>query len=69
MNCSIILQADINIDDCYHEVQKQLALYGYLQETVNILSREIFLFGMHDQHFLLKCLSEASTDWTNARIR
>ena len=41
-------------------VLKQLTLCSYPKETISILSRDIFLFGLQDQDFLAKYLSDGT---------
>ena len=50
-------------------VLKQLALCSYPQKTTSTLSGDTSLFSLQDQDFLAKCLSEATTEWSAAKIR
>ena len=61
-------QAGSYVDEWYNTVLKQLVLCGYPQETMSIQSRDIFLLGLQDQYLLATCMSEATTDWSGAKI-
>ena len=56
-------------DDWYTTVQNQLTMCNYKAETESVLQREIFLFGLNDQTFISKIISEESPDVTAATIR
>ena len=45
------------MDESHNRGQGQLVLCQYPQEMPSTLSRDIFLFSLHDQDFLAKCLS------------
>ena len=49
VQCKIYGPLQVSIITIYNQVQKQLTLCSYLQRTSNILSRNIFLFGIQDQ--------------------
>ena len=50
-------------------VQNQLTMCNYNAETESILQCDIFLFGLNDQTFISKIISEESPDVTAATIR
>ena len=50
-------------------VLKQLVLSVTIKKTRNILHSDMFPFGLQNQDFLVKCLSEATTDCSAAKIR
>ena len=54
-------------DEYYALLQNPLALCQYLPETLNILERDVFLFGITDQQFMSKCITE-ETSLTTAVI-
>ena len=56
-------------DDWYTTVQNQLTMCNYKAETESVLQCEIFLFGLNDQTFISKIISEESPDVTAATIR
>ena len=56
-------------DDWYTTVQNQLTMCNYKAETGSVLQRDIFLFSLNDQTFILKIISEESPDVTAATIR
>ena len=56
-------------DDWYTTVQNQLTMCNYKAETESVLQRDIFLFGLNDQTFISKIISEESPDVTAAPIR
>ena len=56
-------------DDWYTTVQNQLTMCNYKAETESVLQCDIFLFGLNDQTFILKTISEESPDVTAAAIR
>ena len=56
-------------DDWYTTVQNQLTMCNYENETETVLQRDIFLFGLTDQVFISKIISEESPDVTAATIR
>ena len=56
-------------DDWYTTVQNQLTMCNYKAETESVLQRDIFLFGLNDQTFISKIISEESPDVTAATIR
>ena len=56
-------------DDWYTTVQNQLTMCNYKAEIESVLQRDIFLFGLSDQTFILKIISEESPDVTTATIR
>ena len=56
-------------DDWYTRVQNQLTMCNYKAETESVLQRDIFLFGLNDQTFISKIISEDSPDVTAATIR
>ena len=61
-------QACSYIDKRYNTALKQLGLWSYPQEITTILFRVIPPFGLQDQDFLVKCLSETITDLSAAKI-
>ena len=56
-------------DDWYTTVQNQLTMCNYKAEIESVLQRDIFLFSLNDQTFILKCISEESPDVTAATMR
>ena len=56
-------------DDWYTTVQNQLTMCNYKAETESVLQCDIFLFGLNDQTFISKIISEESPDVTAATIR
>ena len=56
-------------DDWYTTVQNQLTTCNYKAEIESVLQRDIFLFGLSDQTFISKIISEESPDVTAATIR
>ena len=56
-------------DDWYTTVQNQLTMCNYQAQTESVLQRDIFLFGLTDQAFISKIISEESPDVTAATIR
>ena len=56
-------------DDWYTTVQNQLTMCNYKAETESVLQHDIFLFGLNDQTFISKIISEESPDVTAATIR
>ena len=50
-------------------VQNQLTMCNYKAETESVLQCDIFLFGLNDQTFISKIISEESPDVTAATIR
>ena len=53
-----IWEADRSIGEWCNAVQMQVALAKYLQETVQILQRDIFQFFLNDESFVSKTLNE-----------
>ena len=49
-------------DDWYTTVQNQLTMCNYKAETESVLQCDIFLFGLNDQTFISKIISEESPD-------
>ena len=62
-------QDGLTVDDWYNSVQKHLFLYEYPVENTSILSRDIFLFSLQDEEFFAKCMSQATTSRSTAKIR
>ena len=56
-------------DDWYATVQNQLTMCNYKAETESVLQCDIFLFGLNDQTFISKIISEESPDVTAVTIR
>ena len=56
-------------DDRYTTVQNQLTMCNYKAEIESVLQCDIFLFGLNDQTFISKIISEESPDVTAATIR
>ena len=56
-------------DDWYTTVQIQLTMCNYKAETESVLQCDIFLFGLNDQTFISKIISEESPDVTAATTR
>ena len=56
-------------DDWYTTVQNQLTMCNYKAEIESVLQCDIFLFGLSDQTFISKIISEESPDVTAATIR
>ena len=56
-------------DDWYKTVQNQLTMCDYKAETKSVLQCDIFPFGLNDQTFISKIISEESPDVTAATIR
>ena len=55
-------QGDLSVDQWYNAVQTQVALANYLQETAQILQREIFWFFLNDESFVSKTLNEGHVE-------
>ena len=55
------------VDEWFNNILRQLALCSYPQETISILSRNIYLV-YKARTFLAKCLSEVTTDLSVARM-
>ena len=62
-------QGTIPCDDWYTTVQNQLTMCNYKAEIESVLQHDIFLFGLSDQTFISKIISEESPDVTAATIR
>ena len=60
-------QGNKSCDEYYALLQNQIALCQYPLETCNILERDVFLFSIMDQQFMLKCITE-ETNLTTADI-
>ena len=56
-------------DDWFTTVQNQLTTCNYKAEIESFLYCDIFLFGLNDQTFISKIISEESPDVTAATIR
>ena len=56
-------------DDWYTTVQNQLTMCNYKAEIESVLQCDILLFSLSDQTFILKIISEESSDVTAATIR
>ena len=56
-------------DDWYTTIQNQLTMCNYKAEIESVLQHDIFLFGLSDQTFISKIISEESPDVTAATIR
>ena len=56
-------------DDWYTTVQNQLTMCNYESDMESVLQQDIFLFGLNDQAFISKIISEESPDVTAATIR
>ena len=56
-------------DDWYTTVQNQLTMCNYKAEIESVLQCDIFLFGLNDQTFISKIISEESSDVTIATFR
>ena len=56
-------------DDWYTTVQNQLTMCNHKAEIESVLQHDIFLFGLYDQTFISKIISEESPDVTAATIR
>ena len=56
-------------DDWYTTVQNQLTMCNYKAENESVLQCDIFLFGVNDQTFISKIISEEAPDVTDATVR
>ena len=56
-------------NDWYTTVQNQLTMCNYKAEIESVQQHDIFLFGLNDQTFILKIISEELPDVTAATIR
>ena len=56
-------------DDWYTRVQNQLTMCNYKPDMESVLQHNIFLFGLNDQAFISKIISEESPDVTAATIQ
>ena len=57
-------QGNRSIDEWYNVVQVHIPLCEYPQETVAIITRDIFWFFMTDNEFIAKIINEGNTDLT-----
>ena len=64
-----LCQGNNPCDDWYTTVQNQLTMCNYAVDTESVLQRDIFLFGLADQAFISKIISEESPGVTAATIR
>ena len=64
-----LCQGNTPCDDWYTTVQNQLTMCNYESDMESVLQHDIFLFGLNDQAFILKIISEESSDVTAATIR
>ena len=55
-------QGNKSVDEWYNQVQKQIALCNYPQETASIMQRDIFWFYLRDEEFVAKTLNESTSD-------
>ena len=52
----------MSVDEWYNAVQVQINLAKYPAETAKILCRDIFLFFLRDEEFLLETINDSNTD-------
>ena len=64
-----LCQENTPCDDWYTTIQNQLTMCNYESDMESVLQRDIFLFGLNDQAFISKIISEESPDVTAATIR
>ena len=64
-----LTQGSLPADDWMTKLQSQLHLCNYQPEMEEILLRDLFLFGLQDESFMSKIISEESPDVTIAQLR
>ena len=64
-----LCQGNTPCDDWYTTVQNQLTMCNYESDMESVLQCDIFLFGLDDQAFISKIISEESPDVTAATVR
>ena len=62
-------QARLPCDDWYTKLQTQLHLCNYSAETEKVLLYDLFLFGLEDESFMSKIISEENPEITTAQLR
>ena len=62
-------QARLPCDDWYTKLQTQLHLCNYSAETEKVLLHDLFLFGLEDESFMSKIISEENPEITTAQLR
>ena len=55
-------QGERSVDEWYNEVQTQVALAKYPQETAKILLRAVFWFFVRDEKFVSKTINDSNID-------
>ena len=64
-----LTQGSLPADDWMTKLQSQLHLCNYQPEMEEILLRDLFLFGLQDESFMSKIISEESPDVTIAQLQ
>ena len=64
-----LTQGSLPADDWMTKLQSQLHLCNYKPEMEEVLLRDLFLFGLQDESFMSKIISEESPDVTTAQLR
>ena len=64
-----LTQGSLPADDWMTKLQSQLHLCNYQPEMEEVLLRDLFLFGLQDESFMSKIISEESPDVTIAQLR
>ena len=63
-----LTQGSLPADDWMTKLQSQLHLCNYKPEKEEVLLRDLFLFGLQDESFMSKIISEESPDVTIAQL-
>ena len=64
-----LTQGSLPADDWMTKLQSQLHLCNYQPEMEEVLLRDLFLFGLQDESFMSKIISEESPDVTIAQLQ
>ena len=63
-----LTQGSLPADDWMTKLQSQLHLCNYKPEMEEVLLRDLFLFGLQDESFMSKIISEESPDVTTTQL-
>ena len=63
-----LTQGSLPADDWMTKLQSQLHLCNYKPEMEEVLLRDLFLFGLQDESFMSKIISEESPNVTTAQL-
>ena len=63
-----LTQGSLPADDWMTKLQSQLHLCNYKPEMEEVLLRDLFLFGLQDESFMSKIISEESPDVTITQL-